>query len=80
MQDTVEEPTPSPQVVRITVDLDPELYRLLTGWVMSTAVDLEVPRLSMATCMRAMIRVTTQDPVITARVHSRIRAEKGSAR
>jgi hypothetical protein len=48
--------------VRITLDLSPELYRELTGWTDSAAVELGVPRVSLADAMRAMIRVTADDP------------------
>jgi hypothetical protein len=48
--------------VRITLDLSPELYRELTGWTDSAAVELGVPRISLADAMRAMIRVTADDP------------------
>jgi hypothetical protein len=48
--------------VRITLDLSPELYRQLTQWVDSAAVTLDVPRLPLADAMRAMIRVTTDNP------------------
>ena len=48
--------------VRITLDLSPELYRELTGWADSAAIELGVPRVSLADAMRAMIRVTADDP------------------
>ena len=48
--------------VRITLDLSPELYRELTQWVDSAAVTLEVPRVALADAMRAMIRVTADQP------------------
>ena len=48
--------------VRITLDLSPELYRELTGWADSAAVELGVPRVSLADAMRAMIRVTADHP------------------
>jgi hypothetical protein len=48
--------------VRITVDLSPELYRELTRWAESAAVALDVPRVPLADAMRAMIRVTTENP------------------
>jgi hypothetical protein len=48
--------------VRITLDLSPELYRELIGWADSAAVELGVPRVSLADAMRAMIRVTTEHP------------------
>ena len=48
--------------VRITLDLSPELYRELTGWADSAAVELGVPRVSLADAVRAMIRVTADHP------------------
>jgi hypothetical protein len=48
--------------VRITVDLSPELYRQLTQWADSAAVALDVPRVALADAMRAMIRVTAENP------------------
>jgi hypothetical protein len=48
--------------VRITLDLSPELYRQLTTWAQSAAIELDVPRLALADAVRAMIRVTTERP------------------
>jgi hypothetical protein len=48
--------------VRITLDLSPELYRQLTEWAVSAAIDLGVPRVALADAMRAMIRVTAESP------------------
>jgi hypothetical protein len=48
--------------VRITLDLSPEMYRQLTQWTDSAAVELDVPRVALADAMRAMIRVTTENP------------------
>jgi hypothetical protein len=48
--------------VRITLDLSPELYRQLTGWTDSAAISLGVPRVSLADAVRAMIRVTADNP------------------
>ena len=48
--------------VRITLDLSPELYRQLTRWADSAAVSLDVPRVALADAVRAMIRVTIEDP------------------
>jgi len=48
--------------VRITLDLSPELYRELTGWAGQAAIVLGVPRVSLADAVRAMIRVTADDP------------------
>ena len=48
--------------VRITLDLSPELYRQLIGWADSAAVELGVPRVSLADAVRAMIRVSAENP------------------
>jgi hypothetical protein len=48
--------------VRITLDLSPELYRQLTQWADSAAVTLGVPRVALADAVRAMIKVTTEQP------------------
>ncbi|HEX2819393.1 MAG TPA: hypothetical protein VHO07_04385 [Streptosporangiaceae bacterium] len=48
--------------VRITLDLNPELYRQLTTWADSAAISLGVPRVSLAEAVRAMIRVAAENP------------------
>ena len=48
--------------VRITLDLSPELYRQLTSWAHSAAVELDVPRVALADAVRAMIKVSTEKP------------------
>jgi hypothetical protein len=48
--------------VRITVDLSPELHRQLTSWTDAAAVTLDVPRVSLADAVRAMIRVAADNP------------------
>jgi len=48
--------------IRITLDLSPELYRELTMWADAAAIELGVPRVSLADAVRAMIRVTADDP------------------
>jgi hypothetical protein len=48
--------------IRITLDLSPELYRQLTAWADSAAVTLDVPRVSLADAVRAMIRVAEDNP------------------
>ena len=48
--------------VRITLDLSPELYRQLIAWADSAAVTLDVPRVSLADAVRAMIRVADDNP------------------
>ena len=48
--------------IRITLDLSTELYRQLTQWADSAAIALDVPRVALADAVRAMIRVTAEDP------------------
>ena len=48
--------------VRITLDLSPEQYRQLTQWTDSAAVELDVPRVTLAEAVRAMIRATIEEP------------------
>jgi hypothetical protein len=60
--------------VRVTLDLSPELYRQLTRWADSAAITLDVPRVALADAMRAMIRVTTENP---AEVIERLRRDRG---
>ncbi len=48
--------------VRITLDLSPELYRQLTRLADSAAIALDVPRVALADAVRAMIRVTADNP------------------
>jgi hypothetical protein len=48
--------------VRITLDLSPELYRQLTDWTAAAAITLDVPRVALADAVRAMIRVTAENP------------------
>jgi hypothetical protein len=48
--------------VRITLDLSPELYRQLTRWAHSAAIELDVPRVPLADAVRAMIKVSTESP------------------
>jgi hypothetical protein len=48
--------------VRITLDLSPELYRQLIQWADSAAIALDVPRVALADAMRAMIRVSAENP------------------
>ena len=48
--------------VRITLDLSPELYRQLTRWAGTAAIELDVPRVALVDAMRAMIRVAAESP------------------
>ena len=41
---------------------EPELYRQLTEWADAAAVELDVPRVSLAEAVRAMIRVAADNP------------------
>jgi hypothetical protein len=60
--------------VRITLDLSPELYRELNMWADSAAIELGVPRVSLADAVRAMIRVTADHP---DQVLDRLRRDRG---
>jgi len=62
--------------VRITVDLPPEVYRQLQEWVTKAAGELDIPRLTLADAVRAMVRVTAVDDRISAVVVDTIRREK----
>lgn len=62
--------------VRITVDLDPELYRELTAWTTKAAAQLDIPRLTLADAVRAMVKVTALDPSIAVVMLDMIRREK----
>jgi hypothetical protein len=62
--------------VRITVDLDPEVYRTLTGWTAAAAGELDIPRLTHADAIRAMVRATAGNDEIAAAVLEIIRREK----
>ena len=59
--------------VRITLDLSPELYRQLTQWAQSAAIELDVPRVALADAVRAMIKVTADSP---DRVIERLRRDR----
>jgi hypothetical protein len=59
--------------VRITLDLSPEMYRQLTRLTDAAAAELDVPRVALADAMRAMIRVTTENP---AEVLDRLRRDR----
>ena len=61
--------------VRITLDLSPELYRQLTQWADAAAVSLDVPRVSLADAVRAMIRVSAENP---GEVLDRLRRDRDS--
>ena len=57
--------------VRITVDLDPELYHRLNRWAKRAALDLDKDRLPVADVVRAMIRAL-DDPEAEARVRAEL--------
>ena len=62
--------------VRITVDLPPEIYRQLQEWTTRAAAELDVPRLTLADAVRAMVRVTAADDQISAKVLDTIREKE----
>lgn len=64
--------------VRITVDLPPEVYRMLTEWTTKAAAELDIPRLTLADGVRAMVRVTAVDNGISATVVDMVRRERES--
>jgi hypothetical protein len=64
--------------VRITIDMPPELYRELTGWTTTAAGELDIPRLTLADAVRAMVKVTTIDPSIAVVMLDMIRRERES--
>jgi hypothetical protein len=62
--------------VRITVDLDPEDYRRLSAFLTATAAELDVPRVTAADAVRAMVRATSDVAVVRDVVTDYIRQEK----
>lgn len=54
--------------VRITIDLSPEAYRELSAWLASAAEVLDVPRLSQADAIRAMIRAARSESAVSDEV------------
>lgn len=62
--------------VRITVDLSPAAYRQLTDWSAEAAKELDIPRLSIADAVRAMVRATAADKGVSAMVTDLIRREQ----
>jgi hypothetical protein len=62
--------------VRITVDLYPEDYRLLSAWTTRAATELDVPRVTAADAVRAMVRVVALDETFGLVVLDMIRRGK----
>jgi hypothetical protein len=62
--------------VRITVDLYPEDYRLLSAWTTRAAAELDVPRVTAADAVRAMVRVAALDETFGLVVLDMIRRGK----
>lgn len=54
--------------VRVTLDLEKADYVALNRWIGTAAieVDPDLPRLTQAQALRAMIRATVTDPVVAA--------------
>lgn len=76
-----EERVPNPNVpVRLTVDLDPDLYRMLTRWALGTAESLGMPRVMLTDALRAMIRATIEEPAVDAIVQTMITRSADSRR
>lgn len=53
---------------RMTLDIEPELYRQLTGWTRELAAEMDVTRVTVSAAVRAMIRLTLADPDTAAKV------------
>ncbi len=64
-----------PQLVRVTVDLDPATYAELNRWVGSAAIAVnpDCPRLPRAKAIRAMIHATTVSEAVTSPVIEQLR-------
>jgi hypothetical protein len=64
---------------RVTLDLAPADYSTLNRWLLTAAaeVDPEDPRrVSLASALRAMIKVTTLDNLVTSMVVDQLRRER----
>jgi hypothetical protein len=62
--------------VRITVDLSPEDYRRLMAWTTAAAAELDVPKVTAADAIRAMVRTVDLDKGIGAVVADMIRRDR----
>lgn len=68
-----------PKPVRVTLDLAPADYEGLNRWAAAATLALPgAPRITLASALRAMIRVVTGDeaPTCAARVLAELRAER----
>jgi len=54
--------------IRVTVDLDPALYRRVKGWAESIAVDLDVPSMPLGKLFRALAEGLADDPAVAIAV------------
>jgi hypothetical protein len=65
--------------VRVTLDLDQADYAALNRWIGTAAIEMnpDLPRLSLARTLRAMIRVTLADTGIAAVVIDQARRDSG---
>jgi hypothetical protein len=60
--------------VRTTVDMTPELHRLLKGWLLTAAADLDVTAVPLADVMRVLVRRLVEDDALAAVVLEDLRA------
>jgi hypothetical protein len=60
--------------VRTTVDMTPELHRLLKGWLLTAAADLDVSAVPLADVMRVLVRRLVEDDALAAVVLEDLRA------
>lgn len=64
------------KMIRITIDLAPEDHRTLAAWTMQAAADLDLPVVTSADAVRAMIQTAATDPDTGALIANRIRRNK----
>lgn len=58
---------------RVTLDLDPALFRDLNRWIATAAVEADRPRLSLAEALRAIVQATISDTSATGHVLAALR-------
>jgi hypothetical protein len=68
--------TKPPKDVRVTVNMDRELWRQLDGWVRQTADAMDVPRVGVQDAVRAMVRVITSGEARNAEIMVRAELRK----
>lgn len=65
--------------VRVSLDLDPDLYHGLTQWAQSAASSIGAVRVTNADALRAMIRACVDDPMAKDYAITRLREHRGQA-